>query len=489
MKPNGFFALLIGITLFANSCQEKVSAPEPYGPLPSERQLAWYELGYYAFIHFNMSTFTDMEWSTGSEKPEQFNPTELDTRQWARVIKDAGMKGVIITAKHHDGFCLWPSKYTEHSVKNSPWKNGKGDVLRELSEACKEYGLKLGIYMSPWDRNHAEYGRPEYITYYYNQLREVLTNYGDIFEVWFDGANGGSGYYGGANETRKIDANAYYQWDKTFGIVRELQPNAVIFSDGGLDVRWVGNEGGWVNETNWSLLRLHEVYPGYPNYIELQSGHEDGTHWVAPECDVSIRPGWYYHPDQDDEVKTLSHLVDIYYKSIGRNASFLLNLPVDTRGLVHENDAKQLMALKAQIDKDFAHNLALGTKASATNVRGKNKSYNAAKVLDENPETYWASDDSVTSAALTLTFKDPTEVNRILLQEYIPLGQRISGFTVEAEIDGQWQLIDEQTTIGYKRILRFDTVKATKIRVNITKSKAPPLLRNIELYLAPDLPE
>lgn len=474
--------LLLGVL---QSC-EKISAPEPYGPVPSERQLKWHEMEYYGFVHFNMNTFTNMEWGLGGEKPSQFNPTELDTRQWVKTMKNAGMKAVILTAKHHDGFCLWPSKYTEHSVKNSPWKDGKGDVVKDLSEACKEYGLKMGVYLSPWDRNHAQYGKPEYVTYFHNQLRELLTNYGDIFEVWFDGANGGSGYYGGANETRKIDNKTYYQWDKAIEIVRELQPNAVIFGDGGPGVRWVGNEEGWANETNWSLLRRNEVYPGYQKYKELRSGHEDGTHWIPAECDVSIRPGWYYHPAEDSQVKTLEHLVDIYYESIGRNGSLLLNLPVDYRGLVHERDAEQLMALKEQLAKDFSKNLAEGISVSATNVRGNSTNFDGSNVNDGNNDTYWSTDDVVSEASITLAFKESTEVNRILLEEYIPLGQRVNEFTIEAEIDGKWQLIDSQTTIGDKRILRFDTVKASKIRVNIS-AKSAITISNIELYRAPNL--
>lgn len=481
-----FAIILITIISITSSCAKKVDAPLPFGPIPSERQLEWHNMEYYGFIHFNMNTFTNMEWGNGSEKPEQFNPTALDARQWAKSMKDAGMKGVIITAKHHDGFSLWPSKYTEHSVKNSPWKNGKGDVLKDLSEACKEFGLKLGMYLSPWDRNHAQYGTPEYVTYFHNQLRELLTNYGEIFEVWFDGANGGSGYYGGANETRKIDNKTYYQWDKVIEIVRELQPNAVIFGDGGPGVRWVGNEEGWANETNWSLIRKDEVYPGYQKYKELRSGHENGTHWVPAECDVSIRPGWYYHPSEDTQVKSLNHLVNIYYKSVGRNASLLLNLPIDYRGLVHEKDVEQLNALKQQIDKDFAKNLALDATVSSTNHRGNSTDFDAKNTNDNNQETYWATDDIIKEAAITLAFKSPTEVNRILLEEYIPLGQRVTKFTVEAEVSGTWKLIDSQTTIGDKRILRFDTVKASKIRVNIT-AKAAITISNIELYRAPNL--
>jgi len=288
---------------FAISCSN-VQSPEPVLPIPSERQLAWHDMEFYAFVHFNMNTFSNMEWGFGDEDPKLFNPTDLDCRQWAKVCKDAGMKGIILTAKHHDGFCLWPSKYTEHSVKNSAWKNGEGDVVGELAAACKEYGLKLGIYLSPWDRNHPDYGKPEYITYFRNQLRELLTNYGDIFEVWFDGANGGTGYYGGAREERRIDRTTYYDWENTRKIVRELQPNACMFSDAGPDIRWCGNEQGWVRETNWCTLNRDDFAPGVVADLEdLRSGQENGTHWVPAEVDVSIRPGWYYHPSEDHKVK------------------------------------------------------------------------------------------------------------------------------------------------------------------------------------------
>ena len=483
LKETKFF--LIAILLTCSSC-DKVETPAAVGPLPSERQLAWHEMKYYAFVHFNMNTFTNMEWGTGGESPEQFNPTELDTRQWAKVAKDAGMTGIIITAKHHDGFCLWPTKTTEHSVKNSSWKNGKGDLIKDLSEACKEYGLKMGIYLSPWDRNAGNYGKPEYVADFHEQLRELLTNYGEVFEVWFDGANGGSGYYGGANETRKIDNKTYYQWNKTHAIVRELQPNAVIFSDGGPDIRWVGNEEGWANETNWSIMRRDEIYPGWPRYVELRSGHENGTHWLPAEVNTSIRPGWYYHPGEDHQVKSLERLVRTYYESIGRNGNFLLNLPVDDRGLVHERDVEQLMALKEQIDKDFANELSEGKKISASNVRGNSSDYAAENATDGNPETYWATDDGVLSAELTIEFEKPTEVNRLVLQEYVPLGQRVKNFIVEAEVDGAWIEIDGQTTIGYRRILKFETVKATKIRVDFKMAKGPLVISNLELYRAPN---
>jgi len=476
--------LLLSIIVIICSCTI-VEPPLPVLPLPAERQLAWHELEYYAFVHFNMNTFTNMEWGFGNESPELFNPTELDCRQWARVCKEAGMKGIILTAKHHDGFCLWPSAYTEHSVKNSPWKNGKGDVVRELADACKEYDLKLGIYLSPWDRNNADYGKPEYITYFRNQLTELLTNYGEVFEVWFDGANGGTGYYGGANEERRIDRKNYYDWENTRNIVRELQPNACMFSDAGPEVRWVGNEEGWAMETNWAPIRRDEFYPGSPNYKELRTGHEDGTYWVPAEVDVSIRPGWYYHTSEDHQVKTLPHLIDIYYNSIGRNASLLINFPVDTRGLIHETDAEQIIKLAESIKSDFAVNLVEGKKISATNTRGNSNEYGAKNVADNNAETYWATDDSVIVSSVEVDFGAPTEFNRFLVQEDIRLGQRVKEFTLEAFIENEWKQIAAQTTIGRKRILRFPNVIATRLRLNIIDSKACPVISNIGVYNAP----
>jgi alpha-L-fucosidase len=444
---------------------------------------------FYAFVHFNMNTFTDMEWGTGGESPELFNPTELDCQQWARVCHEAGMTGIILTAKHHDGFCLWPSEYTEHSVKNSPWKNGKGDVVQELADACEEYGLKLGIYLSPWDRNHAEYGTDAYITYFRNQLTELLTNYGEVFEVWFDGANGGTGWYGGANEDRRVDRKTYYDWPTTRQIVRDLQPDAVMFSDAGPGVRWVGNESGWAGETNWSILRRDEFYPGSPNHKELPYGQEDGTHWVPAEVDVSIRPGWYYHKSEDHKVKSVKQLVDIYYHSIGRNASFLLNFPVDARGLIHENDEEQLMKMVEVIRRDLQTDLAWEARVEASQVRGDSRKFDAMKVVDDNPDTYWATDDSVISASLTFEFGRENTFNRILIQEYIPLGQRVREFSLEAWVDGAWREIDRQTTIGYKRILRFDNVDSDKLRLNILDAKACPTISNVEIYHAPKLLE
>jgi len=476
------------ILVLMASC-DNTPPPEAVGPLPEPRQLLWHEMEFYAFVHFNMNTFTDMEWGTGGESPETFNPTELDCRQWARVCKEAGMKGIILTAKHHDGFCLWPSEYTEHSVKNSPWKDGKGDVVRELADACEEYGLKLGLYLSPWDRNHAEYGRDAYITYFRNQLTELLSNYGEVFEVWFDGANGGTGYYGGANEERRVDRKTYYDWPTTRKIIRELQPNAVIFSDAGPGVRWVGNESGWAGETNWSIIRREEFYPGSPNHRDLPYGHEDGTHWVPAEVDVSIRPGWYYHKSEDHKVKSVKHLVDIYYHSIGRNASFLLNFPVDQRGLIHERDEEQLMKMVEVIRKDLEIDLARDASAEASQVRGDSRKFDGSKAIDGDPETYWSTDDGIVSASLTLDFGEETTFNRFLVQEYIALGQRVKEFSLEAWVDGAWKEIDKQTTIGYKRILRFENVSSQKLRLNILDAKGSLTLSNVEVYHAPKLLE
>jgi alpha-L-fucosidase len=474
--------ILLSVLILTSSCA-RVKPPEPFGPVPSERQLAWHEMEYYMFVHFTVNTFTDKEWGYGDEKESVFNPTDLDCRQWAKTAKEAGMKGIIITAKHHDGFCLWPSKYTKHSVKNSPWKDGKGDVLRELRAACDEYGLKMGIYLSPWDRNSAVYGTQEYLTYYRNQLREVLTGYGDIFEVWFDGANGGDGYYGGARETRRIDNRTYYDWGNTHKIVRELQPMAVMFSDAGPDVRWVGNERGRGSLTNWCLLNKDDMYPGGDFAKMLGEGHEDGKYWVPAEVDVSIRPGWFYHKSQDSLVRSPENLMDLYYSSIGRNCNLLLNVPPDRRGLLNEIDVKSLMAFRKLREKEFAVEVAHDKKVTASSIRGK--AFKASNINDGDPETFWAIKDNTTSGELIIDLGQEKEVNRILLQEYIKLGQRVQEYKVEAFVNGAWNPVIEGTTIGNKVIRKFPVVKTTKIKVIISKAKACPVISNIELFRAP----
>jgi len=459
--------------------------PAAFGALPTERHLRWHEMEYCGFIHFTVNTFTDKEWGYGDESPAVFNPTDLDPRQWAEVARKAGMKALIITAKHHDGFCLWPSKYTEHSVKNSPWKQGKGDVLGELAAACKANALRMGVYLSPWDRNHPDYATPKYVEYYRNQMRELLTNYGEVCEVWFDGANGGNGYYGGARETRRIDRRTYYDWPNTWKIVRELQPMAVMFSDGGPDIRWVGNESGVGSETNWAMLRRAEFAPGIADRRALANGQSDGTHWVPAEVDVSIRPGWFYHAGQDAKVKSLDQLLNIYYSSVGNGCNLLLNVPPDRRGRFHEIDCARLLELRKVLDATFKEDLAEGKKVTATNVRGDDAQFAASKLTDGDRNTYWAADDEVRTAELTVELGRPTPLDRVRMQEYIQLGQRIEGFAVDARIDGQWKEIAKGTTIGPRRILRTETVKADAVRLRITASRACPTLSTLELYCAP----
>ncbi|HAH22219.1 MAG TPA: alpha-L-fucosidase, partial [Prolixibacteraceae bacterium] len=474
---------IIALLGMVNISYAQTQAPASFSPVPSENQLKWQEMEYYAFVHFSLNTYTDQSWGNGNEDIKLFNPEKLDCRQWARICKDAGMKGIIITAKHHCGFCLWPSKYTEYSVKNAPWKNGKGDVIREMADACKEYGLKLGIYLSPWDRNSSDYGKSEYITYFRNQLTELLTNYGPIFEIWFDGANGGSGYYGGANETRTIDRTTYYDWKNTYALIRKLQPNIVIWNDGGErgDLRWVGTEEGAVGETNWSLLNA----TGEVDWGMLHFGLENGNAWVPAEVNTSIRPEWFYHPSEDSKVKTVPHLMDTYYHSIGSNGSLLLNFPIMPNGLIHPNDEKAALEFGKAVKESFAVNLAEKRKAEASNVRGNANEFEAGRTIDNNKDTYWATDDNVTKASLTIDLGKPTLFNRFLVQEYIPLGQRVKGFTVEALVDGSWKEVAKATTIGYKRILRFPSVKATEVRFSITDSKSCPVISNIGIYNAP----
>lgn len=480
----------------------QIAAPKPVGPVPSANQLRWQAMEYYAFIHFSTNTFTDQEWGYGApEDAKLFNPTALDCDQWARVCKESGMKGIIITAKHHSGFCLWPTETTDYSIKNSPWKDGKGDIIGDLAKACKKYGLKLGIYISPWDRYEASYGildadgtAPYVKNVFRKQIEECLTRYGDIFEIWFDGANGGDGYYGGARTSRKIDRTTYYDWLNTYKMIRKIQPNIVIWNDNGDrgDLRWVGTESGYVGETNWSLLHATGDVPENM----LRYGVENGNAWVPGEVNTSIRPGWFYHESEDHRVKSLPQLLDTYYKSIGRNGTFLLNFPIDKRGLIHENDAAEARQLAKAVKEAFAVNLAEKAKITASNVRGNNPKFSASNVINGNKERYWATDDHVKTASITIDFGRPTTFNRFLAQEYIPLGQRVKAFKLEAFVNGQWQELKDQlvpadksgtTTIGYKRIISFPTVKASKLRFTIDDAKASPLISNIGVYHAPQI--
>lgn len=459
--------------------------PAPFGPLPSERQLRWHALQFYGFIHFTVNTFTDKEWGYGDEAETVFAPTAFDANQIVRTAKEAGMRGLVLTCKHHDGFCLWPSKFTEHSVKKSPWRDGKGDMVKEFAEACRRHGLKFGVYLSPWDRNHKDYATPAYITYYRDQLRELLTNYGEVFEMWFDGANGGDGYYGGAREKRKIDNRTYYDWDNTWKIVRELQPMACMFSDGGPDIRWVGNEKGFAGETCWATMNRDGLLPGHADPKLLVVGQRPGTHWLPAEVDVSIRPGWFYHEKEDAKVKTPEQLVKIYFESVGRGANLILNLPPDRRGLIHENDVASLRGMRRILDATFQKNLARDAKLAASNVRGGDKQFAPAKLLDGKDTTYWASDDLVTTPSLTLEWRKPVTFDVFKVTENIRLGQRVQEFALDAWRDGAWQEIAKATSIGPQRLLRFEPVTTSRARLRVTSAPVCPALAEIGVFKQP----
>jgi alpha-L-fucosidase len=472
-------AMILGSALLTTN--QTPRSPAPMGVVPSARQLAWHDLEFYGFIHFTVNTFTDKEWGYGDEPESTFNPTALDARQWVAVARDAGMKGLILTAKHHDGFALWPSRFTDHSVKRSPWKNGQGDVVGELARACAEAGLKFGVYLSPWDRNHADYGRPAYIEYYRNQLRELLTNYGPLFEVWFDGANGGDGYYGGAREQRTIDGATYYDWANTWSLVRSLQPNAVMVSDAGPDVRWVGNEKGVAFETSWNPIDLAGIYPGHPTYTRIAAGSPNGTTWAPPEVDVSIRPGWFHHAAEDDQVKSVDKLVEIYEQSVGRGSNLLLNIPPDRRGLIPDIDAARLREFGRVIAETYRTDLARDATATPA-ASAPGVIFPGSNVNDGNNSTYWTTVDGGTAGAIVLTWPGPITIGRVVLQEAIALGQRVEGWSVEVPADGNWTPIAHGTTIGHQRIARVPTTTTRSLRILIARAVAPPTISTISVY-------
>jgi len=468
--------VLTGALLFV-FFKAQPAPPKPFGPVPTQKQMDWQKLEYYMFVHFGPNTFTDVEWGDGKEDPKVFYPTNLDCRQWVETAKEAGMKGIIITAKHHDGFCLWPSKYSTHTVKESLWRDGKGDVLRELSDACKENGLLFGVYLSPWDRNHPTYGAPEYNQTFANMLSEVLSNYGEIFEQWFDGANGE-----GPEGKKQI-----YDWPLFNKIVRTNQPHAVIFSDIGPDVRWMGNEKGIAGETNWSTVNVEGFTPGEgaPASGVLNSGERGGKVWVPAEADVSIRPGWFYSASTDDKVKPVENLMEIYYTSVGRNSNLLLNVPPDRTGRIHPNDSTRLMEFRRAREAAFSKNLAAGATAKASQTRGRK--FAAKNVLNENYDSYWTTKDDVLTPYLDIDWKQAQTFSCLLLQEYIPLGQRVSSFNVNYwdEKTGSWVELIRATTIGYKRILRFPAVTSQKLRIEFT-ALACPVINTVGIYHSPE---
>jgi alpha-L-fucosidase len=472
-------------------------------PIPSASQLSWHKLGFYGFIHFTINTFTDKEWGYGDESPALFNPTDFSAEQIVSTAAGCGMKGLILTCKHHDGFCLWPSAFTEHSVKNSPWKDGKGDMVAEISQACARHNIKFGVYLSPWDRNHADYGNPAYGEYFRQQLNELTTNYGEIFEVWFDGANGGSGYYGGKNETRQIDRQYYYDWENTWEIVRRNQPGAVIFSDAGPDIRWVGNEDGIAGNPCWSTLTKAGFYPGMGGDGEiayaaddmvaawgsdqemLNVGDRNGADWLPAECDVSIRPGWFYHAKEDDQVRTPENLFDLYLKSIGRGASFLLNLPPDQSGRIHQNDVSALQGFKLLIDKFEASNLIADADIIVSNPGDNSNLFAVSNLIDGDSSTYWTVDDTMLDVEIKINFAEPEKFNIVGLREFLPLGQRVDSFTIAVNGENGWEVVTEAETIGNRRLIEMEMQCADAVKISLHSTKACPAIAEVGVYVMP----
>jgi alpha-L-fucosidase len=450
--------------------QGQAIAVAPVEPVPSSAQLHWQRMEFTAFVHFGPNAFTGAEWGSGREQPAVFDPKALDARQWVRTFKAAGMTGVIVTAKHHDGFCLWPTRESTHTVAASPWRNGKGDLLRELSDAAKAEGLKFGVYLSPWDRNHPSYGTPAYNDVFVRMLEDVLSNYGEIFEIWFDGANGE-----GPNGKRQV-----YDWPRFHDVVRRLQPNAVIFSDAGPGVRWIGNERGEAPLTNWAMLDRDRYQPGTPLSMDLPEGSELGRFYVPGECDVSIRPGWFWRAAENARVKSPRTLLRLYETSVGRNCTLLLNVPPDDRGLIHDNDVKALMGMRTLVDRVYGASLVpAGARATAT---ASLERHGAEAVLDRDLDTYWAPAGNARTGAVTIDFGGAVTFDRVRLQEYVALGQRVGLFEIEAFVGDTWTRVAAGTTIGHTRIVALSVTTASRLRVTIHDARGVPLVASLSVH-------
>ena len=442
-----------------------VDPPAALLPVPSQQQLDWQRNELIMFLHFGMNTFTDREWGEGTEDPKNFNPAGLDARQWVTVAREAGFRMMILTAKHHDGFCLWPSRYTEHSVKNSPWREGTGDVVREFAAACQEQGMKLGFYLSPWDRHETTYGdSPVYNQHFRDQLTELMTQYGPVSEVWFDGACGE-----GPNGKRQE-----YDWESFYQVVRKTQKDAVI-AICGPDVRWVGNESGVARETEWSVQPVNE---------SLEPPAEGGR-WHPAECDVSIRPGWFWHAKEDAQVKPLDHLMDIYFNSVGRNSLLLLNVPPNDKGLIADADVRRLREFRQALDQLSQVDLAQGATLKASGVRGRDDRFGPEQVLDRDPETYWAPEEAENGGWIELRLKEPIRFNTVRMEEPIVLGQRVKSYRIEMRAGRTWRTVAKGTTIGYRKLDRFSPVETARVRLVIEGARACPLISCFGLYLDP----
>lgn len=464
-------------------------APKPYGALPSARQLKWHDTEMYCIVHFTPTTFEDKEWGYGDADPKTFNPSNFSAEQIVKSAKAGGFRGIVFVAKHHDGFCLWPTKTTDYNISKSPFRNGKGDMVKEMVDACRKNGMKIGLYCSPWDRNSAAYGTDQYLPIYQAQLKELYTQYGELFMSWHDGANGGDGYYGGARESRKINNLTYYDWDNTWQITRKLQPNANIFSDIGWDVRWVGNEKGFANETSWATFTptaadgKSKGVPGNANDYDAPTGTRNGEKWIPAECDVPLRPGWFYHASQDGKSKSPQQLLELYYKSVGRGAAFDLGLSPDKRGQLHEDDVAILKSFGEILKKTFSKNWANTAQVTATGGRG----FAVKTMLDNNRQTYWASKDDVTTPELVLSWAKPVSFNVLSIREAIALGQRIEEFALDVWENGDWKEIHQGTSVGALRLVRLPKYHTTeKIRVRITKSPVAVTISELGVYTEPE---
>jgi alpha-L-fucosidase len=439
---------------------------------PTKQQLAWHEMEFYLFMHFGPNTFTGKEWGEGTEPEDLFNPTQLDCRQWCRVAKAAGAKGIIITAKHHDGFCLWPSKFSKHTVRESKWKDGKGDVLKELSDACKEYGLKFGVYISPWDRNHPDYGTEKYNDVFVNMMKEIFQNYAPIWELWWDGANGE-----GPNGKKQI-----YDWRRFENTVRSISPQTVVFSDIGPDIRWCGNENGSAGKTNWNYLDTAGFSRGIgaPPTDALNEGNVFGKNWIPAECDVSIRPGWFWHSNDDAKVKTGEQLFDLYLKSAGRGANLLLNVPPDNRGIVNENDSAALMDFKLIRDKNFENNISRNGMGYYIPHNGRR----AAPGINDGDPNNFEIIPIPELMSMGIEFKSPQLINCIVLKENIASGQNCIKFRLLL-MNQEHELIKELngTTIGIKRIISFPRQRISIVGFTVIDQKAATKISEIETYL------
>lgn len=475
-RGSAVFCLVLFLLVPLPPAFGQAGAPPPHGAIPHPRQLAWQRLDYYAFVHFGLNTWTDREWGYGDEDPKLFNPSSFDARAIVRTFKDAGMKGVILTAKHHDGFCLWPTKTTEHNISKSPWKNGQGDLVREFSDACRAEDMKLGIYVSPWDRSHPEYAREGYVKAFHEQIREVLTHYGPIFEIWFDGANGGDGFYGGAREARKIPPN-YYRFPDAVEMIRKLQPECVVWSAG--DARWGGSEQGHVAYPHWHTMDSKN--PG-----NIATGVAHGDTWMPAEGDVSIRPGWFWHERENNSVKQPAKLMQIWFDCVGRGANLILNVPPDRTGRINRNDAESLLAFRKLRDSVFSTDFASGAKTLGPERAGKTCPSSA--LTDGDIDTFWSVDDGTSAPQVEMALAKPATFDVIRLREQIRLGQRVDSFAIDLWSSGAWKEIHAGKTIGNQVLVRLPKpVTGDRLRLRITGSPAVPCISEWSLFKMPEI--